>query len=619
MDEELKSIQDGEKQRTSEEIKADEDWERTAKAIIADGPPEKLETGRSATEPDREASPIEHIRLNSLTKAFRILHRPQELAGEDGETEKVSWRDLHKRIGDFDSSIDLADQIRGITLEWVGSKVPELKDSIAALRDLPDEKIVAAIGKNWFSDLPEVEGQRREVLLASMASTVKSIESRMWQKKLEEMDDKDLEKMGIDASERDLLTGLLKAGAKVNPLFVRFLAYSRLAPEASEKADLQKFEVPGKEGLFSLGQMFPKEAGFISGRFAKLCQDSEGKEWATKAGGGGMVKFLQLMSEMYSKNTTAEQAQALQSQLERASEELVKSGFPIAVIPSIEEGMFSGKHVDPEIRVCLKSADCVEQDKKFDRAKIAVAGCLETSGLGGFADKLKEKHTKSLIEVGEFGVNLAFKAAAQESEGMNVMFVNEQRRSYDENFPHYLSLIENSEGVFSGVSVEQQQEMSRMLSMLHEFSHLHIGKSDAADRIGEEAGGVISEVEAESVYRSFLPEIIKQQGVEGTKEQWACGMLAASLTMLKDPDSYAKSAGFTLKSAIDKGSLSWDGSHLKINDFDALFEIQQQSAQEVIGLFEDTDMTPKKADAWVDKKCTDGTIEEIIKFVAEQP
>lgn len=624
----------GEDPEKRELTEIDKKWLETAERIKADGPPKRpdavssedaiargyeAEGGRSVREPEREASPIEHIRLNSLTKAFRILHGPQEFEREDGKTEKVSWRDLYKEIGDFDSSIDLSDQIRAVTLKWVENTTPALKDSIAVLRDLPDDKIVSAIGKNLFSEVPEVEGQRREVLLATMASTVKRIESRMWQKKLEGMDDKDLAKMGIDASERDLATGLLKISAKANPLFVRFLAYSRLSPEASEKADLQKFEVPGHdEKLFSLSQMFPKETGFLSGGFAKLIKGSEKQEWATKPGAGEMVKFLQLMSEIYAKGITPEKAQELQGQVEEASDELIKSGFPIVIIPSVE-GMFKDRHVDPEVKICLESKDCIEQDKKFERAKTAVANCLEQDGLGEFADILREKLVKSLIELGENGVNLAFKAVAQESKGTNVMFVNEQRRSYDEKFPHYLSLIKNSEGVFSGVGDGPKQEMSRMLSMLHEFSHLHVGETGAADRMGEGAEEVISEVEAESVYRSFLPEIVRQQGVEGNKEQWACAMLTASLLMLKDPDSYEKSAGFTLKSAIDKGALSWDGKQLTINDFDALFEIQQQSAKEVIGLFEDKDMTEKKADAWVDKNCSDKTIDEITKFVREQP
>jgi len=568
---------------------------------------------------ENEKSPIEHVRLNSIKKGFQILHRPEQMVGENGEVKEVRWLDLYKEIGEFNNSIDLSDKIRNLTIKWVENKIPELKENISALGDLSNKQISAAIVKNWFSDVPEVEGQRREVLLATMASTVKRVETRMWQKKLEQMDEKDLEKMGISKSERDLLTELLKTGVKANPLFIRFLAYSRLTPEASEKSDLQKFEVPKKDKLFSLSEMFPKETGFLSERFKKLYEDSKNQEWSKKPGAESMVSFLKLMSEIYAKGNTADRSQELQGQVQQASDELIKSGFPIAIIPSTE-GMYKERHIDPEIRVCLKSKDCIEQDKKFEKAKVAMVDCLEKSGLDNFAGNLKEKHTKSLIEIGEFGVNLVFKGVAQESQGTNVLFVNEQRRSYDTNFPGYLNLIENSQEIFSGIDDKQKQEMARMLSMLHEFSHLHIEeKSEASQRLGLKAEAVLCEVEAESIYRGYLPEIIKQQGLAGTKEQWAYAMLAGSLQMLKDPDSYSKSAGFTLKSAIDGGAISWTENQLKINDFDLLFKIQQESAKEVLEIFEDPNMTEKKTNDWISKKCGDKIIDKIVKFIAEQP
>jgi len=568
---------------------------------------------------ENEESPIEHIRLNSLKRGFQILHKPEQIVDKNGETKEVRWLDLYKEIGEFDNSIDLSDKIRNLTIKWVENKIPELKENILAIKDLSDKQISSAIAKNWFSEVPEVEGQRKEVLLATMASIVKRVETRMWQKKLEQIDKKDLEKMGIDKSERELLVELLKTGVKANPLFIRFLAYSRLTPEASEKAELQKFEVPEKNKLFSLSEMFPKETRFLSERFKKLYEGSENQEWSKKSGAESMVRFLKLMSEIYAKGNTSDRSQELQEQVQQASDELIKSGFPIAIIPSTE-GMYKERHIDPEIRVCLKSKDCIEQDKKFENAKVALVDCLEKSGLNHFSGNLRKKHTKSLIEIGEFGVNLAFKGVAQESQGTNVLFVNEQRRSYDVNFPEYLNLIAGSQEIFSGISDKQKQEMARMLSMLHEFSHLHIEeRSEASQRLGPNAEAVLCEVEAESIYRGYLPDIIKQQGLIGTKEQWAYAMLAGSLQMLKDPDSYSKSAGFTLKSAIDKGAISWSGNRLKINDFDLLFKIQQESAEEVLNLFKNPDITAEKAKTWIDKKCSGKIIDEIIKFVVKQP
>jgi len=568
---------------------------------------------------ENEESPIEHIRLNSLKKGFQILHKPEQVVSENGEVKEIRWLDLYKEIGEFDNSIDLSDKIRDITVKWVENKIPELKENISALGSLSDKQISDAIAKNWFSEVPEVEGQRREVLLATMASTVRRVETRMWRKKLEQMDEKDLEKMGIDESERDLLIELLKTGSKANPLFVRFLAYSRLTPSSSEKADLQKFEVPGSEKLLSLSEMFPKEAGFLSERFKKLYENSGSQKWSGKFGGEAMVNFLKLMSEIYSKNNTADQLQAFQKQVELASDELIKSGFPIVIIPSTE-GVYKERNIDPEIKICLKSKDCIEQDKKFEGAKKVMVDCLRQSRLDNFADSLNKKSTKSLIEVGDFGVNLVFKGVAQESRGTNVLFANEQRRSYDTNFLGYLNLIENSQEAFLGVNDEQKKEMPKMLSILHEFSHLHIEeKTEASQRLGPNAEAVLCEVEAESIYRSYFPEIVRQQGVDGTKEQWACAMLAGSLQMLKDPDSYSKSAGFTLKSAIDKGAISWSGNQLKINNFDLLFKIQQESAEEVLSLFKNPDITAEKAKMWIDKKCSDKIIDEIINFVVKQP
>ncbi|MDD5750079.1 MAG: hypothetical protein PHU56_00280 [Candidatus Pacebacteria bacterium] len=566
---------------------------------------------------EQEKPLLEPRRLNYISSSLKLL-KPERTEKENGQVEEERWQDLHERVGGFENSIDLSDQIRKIAVEWVGKKIPELKKEAPTLKNLPDEKLSFALANNWFSELPEVEGQRREVLLAVMASVAKRIEARMWYKTLERMDENDLNKMGIDSSERDLLADLLKTGSKANPLFVRFLAYSQLSPEASKKAGLQMFDVPGQKELFSLSRMFPKETGFLSAKFKKLFEDSKDKAWSNKPGGQEMARLLELMSKIYAKDTSAPEAQSLQEQIDQASDELIKSAFPIAIIPSME-GMYKEKHVDPEIKICVKSRDCLEQDKKFEKAKNVMADCLEKSGLKKFAESLSEKKTQSLIDIGEFGVNVAFKAVAQESKGTNVIFVNEQRRSYDANFSKYLDLISNAKEAFAGISEEQKQAMARMLSMFHEYSHLHPEESTGAKRLGEKAEAVICEAEADSVYRAFLPEIIEQGGIEGTKEQWACAMLASSLQELKDPESYAKSGAYTLKAALQEGAISWNANHLTINDYDKLFAIQRKSAQEILSLYKDTAMTESKANAWVNKNCLDKTVNEIIEFMAEQP
>lgn len=65
------------------------------------------------------------------------------------------------------------------------------------MEKLPNEKIIDAIVNNWPESMPEIRGQRREVLIAIAAHVVKHIETKIYQEIISSAEEEELKKTGI--------------------------------------------------------------------------------------------------------------------------------------------------------------------------------------------------------------------------------------------------------------------------------------------------------------------------------------------------------------------------------------------------------------------------------------
>jgi hypothetical protein len=225
---------------------------------------------------------------------------------------------------------------------------------------------------------------------------------------------------------------------------------------------------------------------------------------------------------------------------------------------------------------------------------------------------------------------LSFSSVAQEDPAV-VIYLNEQIRAYDRRIMPYANLIANSEEEFASLSEAEKkdllEEMSRTNTIMHELSHIpYIDGSPESEHLGAGPLVKIDEVKAETLYRALVPRIVEKGGLRGTKEQWAVGMLASSLTILRDnpsDDEYYYSVSYALNELFNQGAIDFQNDKLKINDFAACDSVYNSCAREVISLYQSEKIKEPQAARWIKEKCSSNAktrqLEEFLKNNKELP
>jgi predicted house-cleaning noncanonical NTP pyrophosphatase (MazG superfamily) len=148
----------------------------------------KLE-GRSSETPPKGPGREEKLipgepHLRDIEKVLTLLESEKTPEGD-----KFNWKDVYKSVEPGGSMGELTENARGAVRRYVAEKIPELKKRIPSVEDLGDEELLDALTNNWFEEIGEVGGQRREVLLSVAAHVVKRIETFVIRKVLEEADE----------------------------------------------------------------------------------------------------------------------------------------------------------------------------------------------------------------------------------------------------------------------------------------------------------------------------------------------------------------------------------------------------------------------------------------------
>lgn len=542
-------------------------------------------------------------KLRYLDHAFDILRAPEE--NSLGET--TNWRELSDKIRPFQNGLELSDNIREVTVEFISNKIPSLK-KIPSLHSLNDEALLEALTHNWFEKIgEEVSGQRREVLLATMAHVVKRIENHTYRQALGEMPPVNLEKLGLDPDTRDLLIQALYTSIKADAMYIRFMAYAQLTPTPAEQAGPVTFSVPGRTELHTTANLFPHDAQFLAKRFGTLAENHA--KWSSRPGGNIFKQYLEALSVFYAE-LDPDKATERQKEVEKLYRDLLGSDFPILITPATE-GYYKEPYYDPELKVSVATPDAKKEESSWNQAKEAMSASLEDLDAAQFSERMRDQPIRSVHVFGGFGVNITFNAVAQEKPSI-LVFLNEQVRAYDRNFPDFvLQHIANAEAVFgeapSPARKSRLEKISRTDTVLHELSHsIYPDDSSEAQRLGRKPLTVLDEVKADICYRPLIPSMIARGGLEGTKEEWAIGMLASSLrTTAEQPkgDPYHYAAAYSLNNLFEQGAVELEGTKLVVKDFDGYYVAQQQAAEALLSVYRDPKMTETKAARWIKRMC----------------
>ena len=200
------------------------------------------------------------------------------------------------------------------------------------------------------------------------------------------------------------------------------------------------------------------------------------------------------------------------------------------------------------------------------------------------------------------------------------LYLNDQIRAYDKDLKKFLPLVDAPEETFSATPEEAIEEMSRNDTILHELSHaVYPTQTPEAQRLGPRQESVIAEVAAESIYRGLAEDLVGENKIGSTKEQYIVVTICMPLQIIEqsDPDDeYYKAAVFVLNGLFENGIAEFNGSKIHIKDHVAFFEYFKNNAKEIVSLYEDSEMTEQKAKKWLSKKCKAGPkLQELIDFV----
>ena len=551
-------------------------------------------------------------RLRNIEDTLVLLESEE---GPDGE--KINWKDLHEKVGQWESGLELSEKVREVVRDYLVSKFPTLKERIPQISGLPDKELLDALSNSWFEGLEDkIKGKRSEVLLSVLTHVLRRIETRIYKKIIEETDDANLEKLGLVPSLRELLMTTLDASAKSDPLYIRYLAYAQLSPEPPEDAN-PSAPIGQDDKPHTWADLFPHETQFISKKLKTILEDKE--KWQNIEGAKEFVKYVELLAEYFSEKDI-ERAKDMKEEIEEAYADSITGGFPIIISPPTGS-YYKEPYLDPELRVSLRTPESRAQEQNFIALQNAMADELGTLGVSQFADDMRQKPIASVVSIGAYGANLTFTAAA-ETEKDITLFLDEQIRRYDINLKNFLPIIEISDNTFHDVPSGRIEEMSREDTILHELSHsVWTLDKEAQKRLGGKSETIIGEVAAETISRGLARELIEKGKINYTKEQYIAVTLAMPLQVIKerDPDNeYFKAAVYVLNGMLERRLIEFDGSKIRVKKIDEIFDYLKDNAKKTIDLYEDSQMTKKRASKWVDENTTAGEkLQKLIEFIKD--
>ena len=549
-------------------------------------------------------------RLKYIEHTLALLESEK---GPDGE--EINWKDLYEKVGSWESGLELSDKIRTVVRDYLILKFPKIKERIPSIAELPDQEMLNALANGWFDEIEEnVKGKRVEVLLSVLAHILRRIETRIYSKIIEESDEEQLQKLGLQPDLREPLIDMLEASAKSDPLYIRFLAYAQITPQPPERANPAAPIGPdGKRHTWA--ELFPHETQFISKKLEAILKSKD--RWQNIQGANEFSKYIDLLMAFFSEIDPKETLQ-LKVKIEKAYADSITGGFPILISPPTGS-YYKEPYLDPELRVSLRTPESRVQEEHFIALQNAMADELETLGVGKFSEKMRNKPIASVVSIGANGANLTGIAAAETEEDITI-FLDEQIRRYDKNLKDFIPLVGISEKVFAETTPEEIEMISREDTIFHELSHsVWTLDKKAQKRLGGKSETIIAETTAETISRGLARELIDKGRINYTPEQYIAGTICTLFQYFKgrdESDEYYKAAVYVANGLFEQNLVEFDGDKVRIKDIDGIFNYFKDNAKKIITLYEDEGMTGKKAGRWIDDNCTAGKkLQELIDYI----
>lgn len=537
-----------------------------------------------------------------------------------GATERVP--SLTDKIGAWNSGIQFSNSIRDVVSDYITSRISLIKSANPSLQEDSDKSIKDAIVDHKFWDVKTAD-KKKILLLLELGDAVSRIETKTRIDVLRRASAEDLAKIGLNPALRDLSIDLLPAAAAANPLFIRFTEFGLNNPDHSEQATPTTWYLPGDQKPHTIAEVFPRETQEIADSFSKIADQKSA--WLNEEHAGEFRDYLLAISGLY-KETDPVKAKIAQENVADRYAKLLQTGFPLVLTPGLF-GYYTPPYIDPELRLSVVTPETSKEHEAYIKTRDVMAENLSEIESSEFSLSLKEAPVKSVISLGSYGVNLRYTAPGQSKPSIT-LFLDEQIRREDNDFPLFMGLIRNTREEFGNLPDPEKNSvmefMCRMNTLMHEYSHLvYPGDGESSRRLGnKQTFTIIDETKADILYRGMLKTLCVKDGLTQSSKQWAIASLASALqgSTYGESDPYFYSSTYALNNLFANGAVKIEDHQFTITDYDLYFQTLKQNSLDLLrSLYQDPASNETKAANWIkENSLPNHQVMEAIQIVKER-
>ncbi|MFA5022364.1 MAG: hypothetical protein WC508_04770 [Patescibacteria group bacterium] len=350
--------------------------------------------------------------------------------------------------------------------------------------------------------------------------------------------------------------------------------------------------------------VFPFEWPKIVTRFEGLAKRTEAllSEGKLPESYQGLPAYLRQMANTYgSQDITPESLDEKWEDLYAACRELATSSCPIMLIPQGCDAVAGdAAKVDAELRLGFRTKKAIELEKYFDQFKQIAEQILSEVQT---ATKSPDEVPKVLLNYQPFafGPNLYYFTPAESGEEIITSHTNAVE---DLAMAVESPLVQKVFG--QKINTQQYRQAATLTTNLHELAHaiLQNSKSRIIKRIGKSnEAWILEELKAEAVGAEILNRHLKSEKSDlDPKTQFltemgvVCGYIANNSKEKNTMGARYYYTGITIISRLlESGIIRKTGNHYEIADPQAGIATIAQIGNEILQIYSDPEMTPKKA------------------------
>lgn len=442
--------------------------------------------------------------------------------------------------------------------------------------DARSNAALAAVAGRDFSGV-EALGRKDTISALGLALTAERARAMMASESLERLDTKALSRFGMTEEQRNVIVMLQKALVPTNPEFLRFKA------RAMEGEDYPERPKDALRESRRTTRALERVRAYLEEKGAENIFGPNGKEFAAYLSTlEGSMRPLSEKGEPYAAGWRTRHAKTAWEAFEHFVGD--HPDFPLILLPRSEGGYVQTEAenlgAEPEMRVLWQSPEQRQRGEALRTVSSTFAGLLHEY----FPEHVDEDDAEHIAgirpivadDLSSFGVNMTFRAEAQEFEKARAFLLIENRVRSELVEPVRENLWKAFGGAFDDIiQTPEFEEYLSIWPMQHELGHNVYGEESASvKRLGREAYDAADEHRADLLAGGILRDTL----IDRAREQFGDrAELAVNLTIVGnaitcaretpggDLNAYYHSAVAMLNRIAENGIISTEDGESRID------------------------------------------------------